>query len=351
MSNGSTAQPRSTACKQTFVPSWLVFFLFCLAIQSSSSKQSITYPSPAFHFLAGLTTGTFSAILLQPADLLKTRLQQPHTTFLSTFRSMISGPRPLINLWRGTVPSVLRTGFGSALYFSTLNTLRQSLARNSLLPSTKVITHVAKYSSSSLPKLSNSANLATGAIARVGAGLVLMPLTVLKVRYESNLFSYKSLWSAGSVIYHHEGLRGFFKGFGATAIRDAPYAGMYVLFYEQFKCRLSTLQRITAAQNASSAVVGEIVPLSSLTINFSSGILAATLATAITNPFDAIKTRLQLMPFKYANTLQAGRQIIREEGTMRLFDGLSLRIGRKALSSALAWTFYEELVRRAEGRW
>ena len=256
-----------------------------------------------------------------------------------------------MKLWRGTLPSVLRTGFGSALYFSTLNTLRQSLARTSLLPSTKVIDHVAKYSSSSLPKLSNSANLATGAIARVGAGVMLMPLTVLKVRYESNLYSYKSLWSAGSAIYHHEGLRGFFMGFGATAMRDAPYAGMYVLFYEQLKYRLSTLQRSPAPQSASSAAVGEVVLLSSLTINFSSGILAATLATAITNPFDAIKTRLQLLPDKYANTLQAGRQIMREEGTMRLFDGLGLRIGRKALSSALAWTIYEELVRRAEGRW
>jgi len=34
-----------------------------------------------------------------------------------------------------------------------------------------------------------------------------------------------------------------------------------------------------------------------------------------------------------------------------LFDGLALRISRKAMSSALAWTLYEELIRRAELRW
>jgi solute carrier family 25, member 38 len=33
-----------------------------------------------------------------------------------------------------------------------------------------------------------------------------------------------------------------------------------------------------------------------------------------------------------------------------LFDGLALRMGRKALSSALAWTVYEELIGRAERR-
>lgn len=34
-----------------------------------------------------------------------------------------------------------------------------------------------------------------------------------------------------------------------------------------------------------------------------------------------------------------------------MFDGLALRMARKALSSALAWTVYEEVIRRAEIRW
>jgi len=88
-----------------------------------------------------------------------------------------------------------------------------------------------------------------------------------------------------------------------------------------------------------------------LGINFLSGVLAAGTATAITNPFDAIKTRLQLMPQRYGNMLKAARMMVREEGVRCLFDGLALRMGRKAVSSALAWTVYEELIRRAEIRW
>jgi solute carrier family 25 protein 38 len=32
-----------------------------------------------------------------------------------------------------------------------------------------------------------------------------------------------------------EGVRGLFQGFTATAARDAPYAGIYVVLYEEMK--------------------------------------------------------------------------------------------------------------------
>jgi solute carrier family 25 protein 38 len=175
-----------------------------------------------------------------------------------------------------------------------------------------------------------------------------MPMTVIKVRYESNLYAYKSIAGAGRDIIRTEGIKGFFSGFGATAIRDAPYAGLYVLFYEQLKKRLSVVsQKVPVAGELAVNMSGS----TSASINFASGILAAGLATAITNPFDAIKTRIQLQPKMYNNMLHAGKKMIAEDGFKSLFDGLGIRMGRKALSSALAWTLYEELIRRAEMAW
>ena len=87
----------------------------------------------------------------------------------------------------------------------------------------------------------------------------------------------------------------------------------------------------------------------SIPINFTSGALAAMMATTATNPFDAVKTRLQLMPGKYGNMASAALLMVRGEGWRSLFDGLGLRVGRKAVSSALTWTGYEELVRRVAG--
>ena len=177
----------------------------------------------------------------------------------------------------------------------------------------------------------------------------MMPITVIKVRYESSLYSYKSIIGAGTAILRTEGLRGFFSGFGATAIRDAPYAGLYVVFYEQCKKRLSKLQEVIPIDTLGTPQA--MTSGTSVPINFFSGVLAAGIATTLTNPFDAIKTRLQLMPGKYSNMFVASRRMIKEDGFRSLFDGLGLRMGRKAVSSALAWTLYEELIRRAELRW
>ncbi|KAI9819947.1 MAG: hypothetical protein M1827_006517 [Pycnora praestabilis] len=309
--------------------------------------------SPWFHFTAGLGSGCLSAILLQPADLLKTRVQQSgSSSLLATIRELSRGPQPLRQFWRGTLPSTLRTGIGSALYFSSLNALRQHVARSALLTSTGLLVtekNVSSKYSSSLPKLSNLANLTTGAIARASVGFVMMPITVIKVRYESNYYAYRSLWSASADIFRNEGIKGLFSGFGATAIRDAPYAGLYVVFYEQCKTRLSLLSQAAPATGSGTQRSQDVMKSStSAPINFASGVIAAGLATAITNPFDAIKTRLQLLPEKYGNTIQAGTLMIKEEGVRSLFDGLGLRIARKAMSSALAWTLYEELIRRAE---
>jgi len=173
----------------------------------------------------------------------------------------------------------------------------------------------------------------------------MMPVTVLKVRYESDYYAYRSLMGAGRDIIRTEGLRGLFAGFGATAARDAPYAGLYVLFYEQLKRRFALMA--SQSSNDGTPVTG----VSSSSIHFVSGAAAAGMATAITNPFDAVKTRLQLMPAKYGNMVHATRLMLQENGLRSLFGGLGLRMARKAISSALAWTVYEELILRAEKRW
>ncbi|KAF1730263.1 Solute carrier family 25 member 38 [Beauveria bassiana] len=198
-------------------------------------------------------------------------------------------------------------------------------------------------SSTALPKLSNTTNLLSGAVARTWAGFVLMPLTVIKVRFESNLYSYPSLFNAAMDIQRREGFRGFFSGLGATAIRDAPYAGLYVLFYEKLKSHLGSLAE-TDLDSDTKTVMG--TPLAS-SINFSSAILAGAVCSAVSNPFDAVKTRIQLQPQRYRNMLQAWYKMITEDGFRSLWCGLGLRMGRKALSSALAWTLYEELIRRS----
>ena len=315
-----------------------------VAQKSRASCIALADPTPVFHLAAGLGSGAASAFILQPADLLKTRVQQTQSSTLTqALRKILNGPNPIRSLWRGVTPSVIRTGCGSALYFGMLNKLRQYAAQVPAIPIASGADRPTTTSSSSLPKLGNVANLTTGAFARVAAGTVVNPITVLKVRYESTLYSYTSLASAARDIFAKEGLRGFFAGFGATAVRDAPYAGLYVVIYEQAKMRLAGLRSIDEVRDG----VGPSVS-GSASINFTSGVVAAITATTLTNPFDALKTRLQIAPSKYGNMVRAAKMMLQQEGMRSMFSGLSMRIGRKALSSAFTWTVYEELVRRAE---
>lgn len=320
-------------------------------------------PPLAIHFLSGLTSGLLSAILLQPIDLLKTRVQQSgHHSLLLTIREIRSAAQAsslhptlplglfpsIAALWRGTVPSALRTGFGSAVYFTCLNKIRENAGTIPLLAS-QTTTIEKGGGSSSLPKLNNTGNMLAGSVARGFAGFLLMPLTVIKVRYESSLYSYTSVPSAARSIFATEGLRGFFAGFGATAVRDAPYAGLYVLFYEQSKRTLGGSSLFSASTGGSEVVTERMGVSRAAAINFSSAMYAGVLCSVVTNPFDAVKTRIQLQPGQYKNMFSAARKMLAEEGLRSMWDGLGLRMSRKALSSALAWTVYEELVRRAEG--
>lgn len=200
-----------------------------------------------------------------------------------------------------------------------------------------------RNASSALPRVTGWQNLAAGAAARTFAGLVLMPLTVIKVRFESNLYSYSSMASAAIDIKRHDGFRGFFSGSGATAMRDAPYAGMYVLFYELLKTKLGSLS--ASISSSSDQELPEMTTCVASFVNFASGILAGAACSAISNPLDAVKTRMQLQPRQYQSVRQAGYKMVAEDGFRSLWDGLALRMSRKALSSALAWTIYEQLIR------
>ncbi|KAF5096875.1 hypothetical protein D0Z00_002612 [Geotrichum galactomycetum] len=289
------------------------------------------------HLASGFISGLTSSVLLQPLDLLKTRVQQSKSTTLTSAIRDIDSVR---SLWRGTLPSAIRTSVGSALYLTTLNATRTYVARYSAKTGGN-----NNSSSSALPKLSMHGNLLSGAIVRGAVGIVTMPVTVVKVRYESSMYNYSSMLQGITDIYSKHGVAGFFKGWGVTFLRDAPHAGLYVLFYEKSKDMLCLLlgDDKTSAASSNTKLLNTSM---SAVVNSTSAALSAGMATTITGPFDTMKTRVQLDPIKYNSVATTVRIILQEEGFKGLFDGLSLRLARKAMSAGISWCIYEELIRR-----
>lgn len=87
-----------------------------------------------------------------------------------------------------------------------------------------------------------------------------------------------------------------FRGAAASAARDAPYAGIFLVFYEKIKRKLGALfyvdsnvwtSNVTCLSQAASSPT--LSPSAAVVINGLSGAGAGLLATTVTHPFDVIK--------------------------------------------------------------
>ena len=131
-------------------------------------------------FLAGSLSGTCSTLLFQPLDLVKTRVQQTGSrTSLVRVISGVVSQDSVRGLWRGLVPSMVRTVPGVGLYFSSMHHMKTSLCDGR-------------------PTALQSAMI--GCSARALAGSVMIPFTVIKTRFESRAYNYSSTAHALSSI-------------------------------------------------------------------------------------------------------------------------------------------------------
>lgn len=268
-------------------------------------------------FLCGSLSGTCSTLLFQPLDLLKTRLQtlplsatgrQPG--MLRLFINIIHNEN-ILGLWKGISPSFMRCIPGVGLYFSTLYAAKQ------------------RFFSEQDPSPLESVVLGAG--SRTVTGVCMLPFTVIKTRYESGKYDYRSVYGAVQNIYKTEGPRGLFSGLTATLLRDAPFSGIYLMFYTQTK---------------KIAPHGEINAAFSPLLNFGCGIIAGILASLATQPADVIKTHMQLSSEKYQWTIQAANSIFKNQGISGFFRGGFPRALRRTLMAAMAWTVYEQMMQK-----
>ncbi|XP_064352768.1 mitochondrial glycine transporter isoform X2 [Camelus dromedarius] len=268
-------------------------------------------------FLCGSISGTCSTLLFQPLDLLKTRLQTLQPTahgsrrigMLAVLLNVVR-TESLLGLWKGMAPSIVRCVPGVGIYFGTLYSSKQYFLRG----------HP--------PTALESVILGVG--SRSVAGVCMSPITVVKTRFESGRYGYESIYAALRSIYLSEGYRGLFSGLTATLLRDAPFSGIYLMFYNQTK-------NIVLREDQLGAV---FVPV----VNFSCGVLAGILASLVTQPADVIKTHMQLSPMKFRWIGQAVALIFKEYGLRGFFQGSVPRALRRTLMAAMAWTVYEEMM-------
>ncbi|XP_058797724.1 mitochondrial glycine transporter B-like isoform X2 [Phymastichus coffea] len=268
-------------------------------------------------FLAGSFSGTFSTILFQPLDLIKTRLQNKVNNHVGRQKNgMISMTIAIIQkenifgLWKGITPSMTRVIPGVGLYFSTLHWLKNTLDLNESITPLQAVT--------------------LGITARTISGALLIPITVVKTRYESGVYKYNSIAEALKIIHKNEGMKGLSSGLIPTLLRDAPFSGLYLMFYIQLK-------ELTSR---------ELPHYSTLSItHFGCGVIAGILSSVVTQPADVIKTKMQLYPHEFTGVKNCFYSIYYKYGLFGYFKGIVPRMLRRTLMTAMAWTVYEQVTR------
>ncbi|KAI5120137.1 hypothetical protein M0805_001905 [Coniferiporia weirii] len=264
--------------------------------------------SPSFgqSLIAGGAAGTSVDLLFYPLDTVKTRLQAAQGFFnAGGFRG----------IYKGVGSVVIGSAPGAAVFFSTYDTLKRIS-----------------------PLRENHASLnhmVSASVAEVAACLIRVPTEVVKSRAQTSghgSSSRPSLTAARTVLAH-DGLAGFYRGFGSTIMREIPFTSLQFPLYEFLKLRLARAldRRMLGAHEA--ALCGSV---------------AGGVAAALTTPLDVLKTRTMLDRRKLSDgrvlSIAARfRGIYANEGLKALFAGvvprtLWISAGGAVFLGAYEWT-------------
>lgn len=266
------------------------------------------------HFLSGAISSSFSAIITQPFDVIKTNMignQPVQITSALSISKKIYFEQGVKGLWKGSAPTFWRVFPGGGIYYSLLHLLESQM----------------KIIKKDLGKMDK---FIIGAASRALATTIMSPITLVKTRFEyypKHLGIYPTLAN----IVKNDGVRGLFSGLVPSIMRDAPYSGLFYLFYTSSKQLISTNFNL---------------PIDSPYVQSPSGSIAGVLATLFTHPFDVARTRIQLsiVEKKYTGMFQTFVSL-HNEGPRVYFRGLIPRCIKRSIQSTLSWTFYEQLAK------
>ncbi|MCL7032046.1 hypothetical protein MKW94_004651 [Papaver nudicaule] len=259
--------------------------------------------------LAGGLACALSTSLLHPVDTIKTRVQASTLSF-----PQIIAKLPQIGvqgLYRGSIPAILGQ-------FSS-HGLRTGIFEASKLVLINFAPTLAEFQ---VQSISSFCSTILGTAVRI-------PCEVLKQRLQAGIFDNVGEAIVGTL--RQDGIKGFFRGTGATLCREVPFyvAGMG-LYAESKKGVQQFLRR-------------ELEPWETILV----GALSGGLAAVVTTPFDVLKTRTMTAPQGLPVSMSMiAFSILRQEGPLGLFKGALPRFFWIAPLGAMNFAGYE-LARKA----
>eukprot|EP00929_Paragymnodinium_shiwhaense_P071845 TRINITY_DN36491_c0_g1_i2.p1 TRINITY_DN36491_c0_g1~~TRINITY_DN36491_c0_g1_i2.p1 ORF type:complete len:494 (+),score=56.90 TRINITY_DN36491_c0_g1_i2:158-1639(+) len=248
---------------------------------------------------------------------------QPYRSTFQAMRHIFRSEGLVGGLYKGASLTFVKGPIAAAVGFCVNDALKQALGNaqslETVASSSPLPTFEYATDSSSRPRpLSAVEQLCIGGTAGSVAKTVIAPADRVKILYQINaerLFTWRKALGTMNYIYSNSGLRGLWRGHGATLFRVAPYSGVSYFSFDRYKEKLRDQNCVPAA----------FWPLNDATVSFIGGALAGATATTCTYPLDLMRARMaahwNLAP-RYPTYPEALKRILQEEGFLSLFGGL-----------------------------
>lgn len=251
--------------------------------------------------LSGAAAGTGVDLILFPLDTFKTRIQSKEGFWRSGgFRGVYSGlPSTLL----GSAPT-------AALFFTIYDTVKVKLEAKTNRVATQIV----------------AANL-----GEISACLIRVPVDVVKQRSQAQL--HLTTLSVFKDILRVDGLKGFYRSYLTTVLREIPFATIQFPLWEYLKVLVVKYSSKRKCEPYQSAICGA----------FAGGV-----AAGLTTPLDVVKTRITLdnkksdkiiVKHKILNTFA---DVIKQNGIKGLFAGIYPRVTMISFGGFIFFGIYEE---------
>ncbi|KAH8295915.1 hypothetical protein KR018_000298 [Drosophila ironensis] len=180
--------------------------------------------------------------------------------------------------------------------------------------------------------------MAAGVMSRAIVVSAVTPIEMVRIKMQTGVITYTELWRVMRILVQKHGVRGLWRGWPPTILRDAPFSGIYWAAYETMKRAFR-------------------VPEPSFLFSFLAGACSGALATLVTMPFDLITTHTQIelgqdvlyegegkdKPGKAGKRTVFGRlrYIYRQQGLRALYAGVMPRMLRVMPACAIMISTFE----------
>uniref|UniRef100_M1BEI9 Mitochondrial substrate carrier family protein ucpB n=1 Tax=Solanum tuberosum TaxID=4113 RepID=M1BEI9_SOLTU len=285
-------------------------------------KWGVSASDVVSHFgTSGMSVAAATAVT-HPLDVLKVRLQM----------QLVGQRGPLVGMGKLSLQVVESEGLRS-LYLGLAPSLMRSVLygglRLGLYEPSKYLCELAFESTNILVKI------ASGAFSGAVATALTNPVEVLKVRMQMNTRSSLGPIHEMRRIASEEGVRALWKGVGpamaraatltASHLRSVLYGGLRLGLYEPSKylCELA-------------------FESTNILVKIASGAFSGAVATALTNPVEVLKVRMQMNTRSSLGPIHEMRRIASEEGVRALWKGVGPAMARAATLTASQLATYDE---------